>query len=79
MRAKAEIPVDVVKEVVRRMYDAVVEFSPRTGVVCPVCKSALPPGCLGVARTTGWSGKVRERYHMCPVCTARFKSIETAE
>jgi len=77
MRARNEIPVDVVKEVVRRLQEnGAVDFSHRDGVRCPACTSQLAPGAMGVTRAMGWDGTVRERYHKCPKCGARFKSVE---
>lgn len=52
------------------------DWNARDGVCCPVCGAELHPGRAGVLKTGGWSGNARERYHECPVCTARFKSVE---
>ena len=76
------IPQDVLRELVRRVLNpGPVEFDPRDGVTCPVCQAKLTsdrtgPG-LGVTCTKPWQGSARERYHTCPVCGDRFKSIET--
>ncbi|NJB66453.1 C4-type Zn-finger protein [Desulfobaculum xiamenense] len=74
---ETRIPIDVVREIVRRVqHAAVADFSPRTGVVCPVCGGRLTPGRLGVTKSLPWCGRVRERYHRCGHCGARFKSVE---
>jgi len=73
-----DIPVDVIREIVSRaLYPAVVDYSPRDGVTCPVCRGQLPPSRMGIYSSQGWSGSVKERYHRCTICGARFKSVET--
>lgn len=68
----------VVRQVVARIEAAgAVDFCPRDGVTCPICGSSLTPGGLGVVRVMAWSGACRERYHRCPKCGAKFKSVET--
>lgn len=71
------IPLEVVREIVARVQEArVVDYSPREGVICPVCGGRLRVGRLGVTKSMPWCGSVRERYHSCPLCGARFKSVE---
>ena len=78
-----EIPVEVLRAVVGRVLNPPpVEFDASTGVRCPVCRVQLTtakdgPG-LGVTKTCAWMGASRERYHTCPVCGDRFKSVESA-
>lgn len=78
-----EIPVEVLRAVVGRVLNPPpVEFHHVDGVRCPVCRMRLTtakdgPG-LGVTSTRPWQGTSRERYHTCPVCGDRFKSVESA-
>jgi len=54
-------------------------YHPVSGVTCPVCKAALLGREMGITKTCPWSEGPRprrERYHTCPVCTGRFKSVE---
>lgn len=49
-----------------------VTWSGREGGVCPCCRQ---PKCA-VYKTLPWEETTRTRYHICPRCGARFKSIE---
>lgn len=75
------MPIDVLREVVRLVQNpSPATFSATSGVTCPVCRASLSrakngPG-LGVTRTAPWIGNNRERWHTCPVCGKRFKSVE---
>lgn len=71
------IPVEHVRELVRRAKAGAVDFSRRNGVVCPMCGQKLGPGFLHVTVTKPWTGACRERYHRCPVCKWTFKSVES--
>jgi uncharacterized protein (DUF2225 family) len=53
-----------------------VDYSPRDGVTCPVCGAHLQGRSMGVRRTCPWVSSSRERYHTCPICGMRFKSVE---
>jgi len=53
-----------------------VTYSPVTGVQCRVCKAELHGREMGVYCTRPWSRGSRERYHKCPICGAKFKSVE---
>ena len=53
-----------------------VDYSPVSGVKCPVCGAGLHAGNMGVRRTRAWYRGTRDRYHVCPVCGMRFKSVE---
>lgn len=55
-----------------------VTYSPVTGVRCRVCKAELRGREMGVYCTRAWSRGSRERYHKCPICGAKFKSVEEA-
>lgn len=73
-----EIDIQQLRILVRKVQNpAPVTFHPAAGVTCPVCASVLPPKEMGVTRTCPWSGSVRERYHTCPCCGSRWKSVET--
>jgi rubredoxin len=61
------------------MHAEVVDYSPKDGVRCPVCGVRLTGGRMGVRRTSAWCGCLRERYHTCPVCGMRFKSVEAVQ
>lgn len=74
------IPLRKVVEIVRRAQQGhAATYSTRDGVVCPICHQHLKPSGspgAGVRRTLPWAGTCRERYHECPVCGGRFKSVE---
>lgn len=78
-----DLPVDVLRAVVGRVLNPPpVEYHPVDGVRCPVCRVRLTastdgPG-LGITKTRAWLDDIRERYHTCPVCGDRFKSVESA-
>ena len=50
-----------------------VTWSPKYGAVCPGCGRIKTP----TNTTRPWDGVYRIRYHRCPECGLRFKSIET--
>ena len=50
-----------------------VTWSPKYGAVCPECARTKTP----TTTTRKWEGACRIRYHRCPDCGLRFKSIET--
>lgn len=60
------------------MHAEVVDYSPRDGVKCPVCGARLTGGRMGVRKTRAWYRNMRERYHTCPVCGMKFKSVQEA-
>jgi C4-type Zn-finger protein len=67
--------------VLRRVIDLVqsnpeADYSADTGMKCPACGGQLN-NRMGVRRTCAWEGNSRERYHSCPFCGLRFKSVET--
>lgn len=68
-------------EALRKIVQVVLNPGPATyhqvrGVTCPICKASLHGREMGITKTCPWSSGTRERYHTCPVCTARFKSVE---
>lgn len=72
------VQIEILKEAVRRVQGSgPVDFSYREGVSCPVCEHHLKPNLMYVIRTMPWTGKCRERYHRCPKCGMRFKSVES--
>lgn len=53
--------------------EEVAEYFPGVGAKCPVCSR------LGIDPPIGptyWSKEIPVRYHTCPICTHRFKSIQ---
>lgn len=49
-----------------------VSYSPRYGARCPRC-GELP---VKAYHREPWKDDIRERYHRCPACGLRFKSIQ---
>ena len=49
-----------------------VSYSPRYGSRCPRC-GELP---VKAYHREPWKDDIRERYHRCPECGLRFKSIQ---
>jgi C4-type Zn-finger protein len=71
-----DIPLEVLREVIDLSQNTPgVDYSPRDGVKCPACGGQLKKD-KGIFRTRPWEGSCRERYHKCPVCGLRFKSVE---
>ncbi|EGJ51786.1 hypothetical protein [Desulfocurvibacter africanus] len=72
-----DLPVELLRELVARVRQAV-DYSPRDGVTCPLCRTGRRPGQdMGVIKTMAWHGSLRERYHACRVCGHRFKSVQS--
>lgn len=66
----ADIPVDVLRRLVREVTEAKsVDWDAQRGGVCPVCGT---PHCR-VTSTRSWEGRVRERRHTCLTCSHKFK------
>lgn len=73
-----EIDIQSLRDIVRRVLNPdPVTYHPADGVTCPVCAVSLQPKEMGVTRTCPWSESVRVRYHTCPYCGSRWKSVET--
>jgi uncharacterized protein (UPF0212 family) len=71
---------ETLKKIVNKVLTSdAVDYSPVTGVWCPVCGAHLDAGKMGVRRTTAWLRGSRQRYHTCPVCGMKFKSVEGIE
>jgi hypothetical protein len=71
----------LMRECVERIQDPPgVDYSPHLGVICPLCGGELRGGrkVKTVTRVTAWKDGMRTRYHSCPICGLKFKSIETA-
>lgn len=63
--------------IVRRIQNlSPVAYHPVDGVTCPLCVSHLNTREMGVTCTRPWQSGCRERYHTCPVCGTKFKSVE---
>lgn len=72
-----QIGIEVIREVVRRyQHSEAPEYSPETGVTCPVCRKKLPSGKCGILVTKSLSPNSRIRHHACPRCGSRFKSVQ---
>lgn len=72
-------PVDIttLRAIVRVVQSGgAVDFDPVRGVICNLCGHHAQGKGLGVTRTMYQAGSLRERYHTCPNCGRRFKSIE---
>lgn len=70
-------------EALRKIVQVVLNPGPATynqvcGVTCPVCKAELKGREMGVYCTKPWFRGSRERYHKCPICGGKFKSVEEA-
>lgn len=52
-----------------------VDYFPKIGAACPVCgrKRCRP------YKTMKPESKTQIRYHICPVCSARFRSVQELE
>ena len=69
----AKITRDELRELVEEIQGSrTVDYSPRLGGVCPICKAKR----CRVTNTSPWTGSVRERFHRCRSCGMRFKSVE---
>ena len=73
LKAIKKLDPEELRELVEVIQESpVVDYSPRFGGVCPVCAAKR----CRVTNTGPWIGTVRERFHKCPSCGTRFKSVE---
>ncbi|MCE5335583.1 MAG: hypothetical protein LLG06_13445 [Desulfobacteraceae bacterium] len=62
-----------IKEFIELSKQKGVDFNPRTGATCPICRTERAE----VTRTMPWGGSLRIRYHKCK-CGWTFKSMEVS-
>lgn len=75
MGAAETLSKEVLRELVTEIQEAkTVDWSARDGAVCPLCNARR----CRVTTSSGWVGDVRERFHRCPDCGLRFKSVENS-
>ncbi|UIJ38542.1 hypothetical protein LWC08_02945 [Desulfobaculum bizertense] len=67
------IPVEVLRTLVTEIQTSTaVDWDPRRGGCCPLCGAQR----CRVMSTRPWNGSVRLRWHRCPRCGHRFKSVQ---
>lgn len=73
----SKMDIEVLRKIVSQVQSpAPVTYHQIDGVQCPLCKARHRGREMGIYKTEPWAKTTRTRYHTCPECGYRFKSVE---